>query len=100
MENSLETRCRSHRVRNTVLAVSIPAMSVVGFADASFAGFTPLPKPVTVPLDPTGGQMDIVQGGVQTWVLTYGIPVLFGLTLLGVLIRLGLKWFRKAAKAV
>lgn len=95
--NTIEKRCSRHLLRNTAIAVSVPVMSTLAVVGTSFAA---APSVVTVPVDPTGGQMDTVQGSVQTWVLTYGIPVLFGLTLLGVLIRLGVKWFRKAAKAV
>jgi hypothetical protein len=92
----MNTSTRTHRISQTVTALTIAMVTLTGFAGAAFAA----PAVVTVPLDPTGGAMDTAQSAIQTWVTTIGIPVLFGLLLLGVLIRLGTKWFRKAAKAV
>lgn len=40
------------------------------------------------------------EASVQTWVITYGVPTVVTLTVLGVLIRLGLKWLRRAGKSV
>lgn len=56
--------------------------------------------PPTLPADPTGGAMGDMQTEVQDWVLTYGAPVLFGLIILGILIRIGTKWTKRAGKAV
>ena len=54
----------------------------------------------TIPADPTDGAMSDIETSVQTWVITYGVPVLFTLLLLDVLIKLGLKWARRGARAI
>jgi len=54
----------------------------------------------TVPADPTDGQLQVVQDGVITFVVDYGAPALFALTLLGILVRLALKWMKRAGRAV
>jgi hypothetical protein len=54
----------------------------------------------SIPADPTGGYMGTAQTYVQSWVLTVGVPVLFGLTLLGIGLRLARRWMRKAGGAV
>jgi len=56
--------------------------------------------PATLPTDPLGGAMATSEASVQTWVITYGVPTVVTLTVLGVLIRLGLKWLRRAGKSV
>lgn len=75
-----------------MLAVMLSALTL----GTSGAGATP----PTLPADPTGGAMGDVQSNVQTWVLTYGAPVLFALIALGILIRLGTKWAKRAGKSV
>lgn len=75
----------------TALLALLLGVSLPGYAAAA---------PPTIPADPTGGALADVQTGVQTWVLTYGVPVLFGLILLGILIRLGMRWARKAGSKV
>lgn len=82
-------------MRNRILLLSV-MLSTLGtlVAPTAFAA------PRTIPADPTGGQMAIVQDKTQTWVLTYGVPVLFGLLILGILIRLGVKWARRAGSKI
>lgn len=83
------------RVANRGTLMVAIVMSVLTFG-VSGAGATP----PTLPADPTGGAMGDVQTNVQTWVLTYGAPVLFALIALGILIRLGTKWAKRAGKSV
>jgi len=54
----------------------------------------------TVPADPTAGALTDVQNSVITWVVDYGVPTLFALIILGILIRLGIKWAKKAGRSV
>lgn len=99
MKNSIELRpsSGSHRFALTLSAVCAAIGTALIGGGAAFASAVQV---VTVPADPTGGQMDTMQTGVQGWVLTYGVPVLFGLTLLGILIRTGTKWVKRAARSV
>lgn len=73
---------------SVVLATTLGALTIPGFAFA------------TLPADPTGGAMASAETSIQTWVLTYGVPVLFTLTLLGILIRVGIKWVRRAGSKI
>jgi hypothetical protein len=50
----------------------------------------------TLPADPTGGAMLEAETSIQSWVLDYGVPVVVTLTVLGILIRLGMKWLLRA----
>jgi hypothetical protein len=77
------------------LIVTMVGVSILGFSGASFADFTR-----TLPADPTGGAMATAETSIQTWVLTYGVPVLVTLTVLGILIRLALKWIKRAGSRV
>jgi len=79
--------------KKLLATVIVPVSSVVlpGIASAA---------PATIPADPTGGYMADSQDFVQTWVLTYGVPVLFGLTLLGIGIKLARRWMKRAGGAV
>lgn len=92
--NEVNTKTRPRLGVKVLAAISMVVVSTMGLAGGAFA------QAVTVPADPSGGQMATMQSSVQSWVITYGAPVLFGLVLLGVLIRLGVKWARKAASAV
>lgn len=56
--------------------------------------------PPTLPADPLAGGMGDAQGAAQTWVITYGVPVVVALVILGGLIRLGLKWLRRGLRAI
>lgn len=76
------------RVAYGSVVMAVCGLLVPGFASAS----TP---PVTVPADPTGGQLSGSQGFLQTYVLTYAVPVLFGLALLGIGVRVGLRYMRR-----
>lgn len=80
-------------MKTKILAMFAAVAGVLGFASPTFAA-------VTIPADPTGGAMGDVQSGVQTWTLTYGLPALFGLILLGILIRLGIRWTKRAGRSV
>jgi len=98
MENTdvkLRNRGASVRIGQTFGVLSIVVAGVLGFAGGAFAA----PRDITVPADPTGGAMDSSQSYIQTWVIDHAVPVLFGLLLLGVAIRLAVKYFRRAAKA-
>lgn len=56
--------------------------------------------PATLPADPTGGALADLQGSVQTWTVTYGVPVVFGLLALGIMIRVAIKYARRAGSKV
>jgi len=82
-------RCRRHAAKAAAFGAVV---SLVAPAAAH--------ADVTVPADPTGGALGDTQSSVQTWVVTYGVPVVFGLMLLGILIRLAVKWAKKAGRMV
>lgn len=87
----MNDKIRKASVRAYVVALSAAAAVLVpgvAFAD------------VTVPADPLDGAMGDTQASIQTWVVTYAVPVLVGLTVLGLLIRLGLKMLRRAGGRV
>lgn len=84
----------SLRARATAFVVA--AVTAVTVPSVAFASV----PPVEVPADPTGGQLAASQDWIQTFVLTYGVPVLFGLTLLGIGIKIGRRWMRKAGGSV
>ena len=75
------------------------AAVVVG-ASLALAGGVPVFADVTVPADPLAGAMGNAQGSIQTWVTSYGVPVLVGLTLFGILLRLGVKWLKRVGRSV
>jgi hypothetical protein len=77
-----------------IAAVISAVAMVLGFAGPAFAATT------AVPADPSAGAMDTVQNGVIDWVTTYGAPVLFALILLGILVRLAVRWVKKAGRSV
>ena len=87
-------------MKNTLLKYATAPAVIVGSVLVPAAAFASSPAVITVPADPTAGQMDTMQTSVQSWVLTYGVPVLFGLILLGILIRLATKWVKRAARSV
>lgn len=87
-KNRVRTFCRKASVATTVGAGALLAAPAVSHAQ------------VTIPADPTGGYMEDAQASVQTWALTVGVPALFGLTLVGILIRMGRRWMRKAGSSV
>lgn len=72
--------------------VAVMVGTVLGGGSYAFAS--------TVPADPTDGALVDVQNRVITWVVTYGVPTLFALIILGILIRLGVKWAKKAGRSV
>ena len=54
----------------------------------------------TLPADPSGGAYSSAWGTFQTWAISIGVPALFGLTVLGVGIRMLLKWTKRAGRAI
>lgn len=79
------------RLLAVVLSVAVGGFALGGSASAA---------PPTIPADPTGGAMADVQTNVQTWVLTYGVPALFALIIVGILIRLAVRWTKRAGRSV
>lgn len=90
-------RIRNANLRAALLVTAV-ATVVAGFVGGGFASAQS--SPPTLPADPTGGALDDAGTTVQTWVLTYAVPVIFALTLLGIMVRLGRKWLRRAGGAV
>lgn len=82
----LRSRTRS-RVASVLAVVSA---SVIGFVSPAAAA-TP---------DPTGGAASGFLTSITAWVTTYGVPLVFGLLLLGVIIMVAIKYARKGARAV
>lgn len=82
----------SARARVASVLVSA-AMLVVGTVSSAQA----VP---TLPADPTGGAGDTFITGLQTWVLTYGVPLIFGLLLLGTIIRVAVKYVKRGARSI
>ncbi len=68
------------------VAVAVPVMTLsvggVTFAD-------------TIPANPMGTSSQDARDDTVTWVMTYGVPVLAGATVFGILIRAGFKWLRR-----
>lgn len=89
------------KIKNVVarfrLLLAVVTASLFGLA---LVGGQASAAPPTLPADPTGGAMGDVQTSVQTWVLTYGAPVLFGLVALGILISVGRRWAKRAGSSV
>ncbi len=50
--------------------------------------------------DPTGGALDTGVADISGFVTTYGAPAIFGLAAVGIGIRVGLKYFKRAAGSV
>lgn len=65
---------------------------------ASFIGFV-APASAATP-DPTGGAASGFLGDITDWVTAYGVPLVFGLLLLGVIIAVAIKYARKGARSV
>lgn len=81
-----------NKVKKGIVGV-VMALTTLGVgAGVSFAD--------TIPADPTGGAMTDVQDNTVTWILTYGVPVVFAMILVGVLIKLGIRWAKKAGRMV
>lgn len=93
--NKIKTFLSSTAGKLAVIATAV--FSTLGFGVNAFAA---APRDISIPADPTGGAYDDMSGKLVTWVTTYGVPTLFGLALLGILIRLGYRWMKRAAKAV
>lgn len=68
---------------------------LIGVASASAFAQT-----YTVPADPTAGGAQALLSGVGTWIVTYGAPMIVGLVLLGLLVRVFIKMARKAGGVV
>lgn len=81
--------------RLSALRLSILLATVIG-AVAVPSGFAF----ATLPADPTAGALADIETNVQSWVITYGVPVVFTLLTLGILIRLGMKWAKRAGSKV
>lgn len=81
-------------MNKTLAFLSVMTATLLVMGPAAFAA------PQTIPADPTGGAMGDVVGGVSEWVVDYGAPALFLLILLGILIRLGVRWMKRAGRSV
>lgn len=93
--NELDTNSKLASRRISALRLSVALVTCLG-AIAVPSGFAF----ATLPADPTAGAMADIETSVQTWVITYGIPVVFTLLTLGILVRLGMKWARRAGSKV
>lgn len=85
----------SHR-----LAVGLAALTAALGLGLVFGGGAASAAPPTLPADPSGGAVDDTWNAVQSFVLGKGAAVLFGLTGLGILLRLALKYTKRGARAV
>lgn len=90
------------KINRGKMAVTILAGALMGVLIGGGAAFAapPTTTGVTIPDDPTGGYMGAAQTKIQTWALTIGVPVLLGLTLVGVLIKMGRRWLKRAGGSV
>lgn len=52
------------------------------------------------PPDPTGGAGTDFITGLTTWVTTYGVPIVFGLLLLAITIRVAVKYAKRGASSL
>lgn len=77
------------RVRVAVVMATVAAFVIGGVAPAN--AVTP---------DPTGGAASGFLSDITDWVTDYGVPLVFGLLLLGVIIAVAIKYARKGARAV
>lgn len=84
-----------NRIRTALRVFGATVALFLGFGVASAAA-----APPTLPADPLAGGMGDAQGAAQTWVITYGVPVVVALVILGGLIRLGIKWLRRGLRSV
>lgn len=84
---------RRLRLRIAAVLASV-AFFVVGSAVSASAA------PMTPPADPTGGAASDFLDSLTGWVTTYGVPLVFGLLLLGVSIAVGIKYAKRGAKSV
>jgi hypothetical protein len=50
--------------------------------------------------DPTGGAGSDLVDSTKSWVLNYGLPILLGLLFLGIVIRLLIRFVRRASRSV
>lgn len=96
----MKNQIKNQLVRFRLMLGMIGAILGVSVAALSFGTGGASAAPPTLPADPTAGAMGDLQGSVQTWVMTYGAPTLFALIFLGILIRLGVKWTKRAGKSV
>lgn len=81
------------KIRKAVIGSGVALMTVAGPTLAHAA-------PPTLPEDPSGGQVDAAWGTLQGWALTIGAPVLFGLTVVGLGVRMLVKWLKRAGRSV
>jgi hypothetical protein len=93
---------QGHRL-TTRFASAVAALTVmIGLGLAFGAGAASAAPSVdpTLPLDPSGGSIDTTWAAIQTFVLGKGAALLFGLTGLGILIRVAWKYLRRGSHAV
>jgi hypothetical protein len=50
--------------------------------------------------DPTGGAGATFISDLTAWVTTYGVPIAFGLLLLGIVIRVAIKYAKRGAASL
>lgn len=86
------------RINDLPVALRAAIASVMVFLGLGVASAAAAPP--TLPADPLAGGMGDAQGAAQTWVITYGVPVVVALVILGGLIRLGLKWLKRGLRAI
>ena len=53
----------------------------------------------TLPADPTGGAMGNLQSNITSWITAYGVPAVVGLLAVGLIVRLLIRYARRAAEA-
>lgn len=81
---------RVMRLRAVATVLAFVGAPVV-FAGSAFA---------SPPPDPTGGAGTDFITGLTTWVTTYGVPIVFGLLLLAITIRVAVKYAKRGASSL
>lgn len=79
-----------NKTRKAAVAMGVTIVSLLTMGTAAFA---------TSPLDGVTSQVTSSQDTFTTFVVGTGVPVLFSLLILGVGIRLGVKYLRRAARS-
>lgn len=103
MDNKNENTPGKGRGLSARIASVFAALSVMLGLGVAFAGPASAAVPSvdpTLPADPSGGAVGSTWTAIQGWVLGSGAAMLFGLTGLGILIRLALKYMKRGARAV
>ena len=95
MDTITQKKCTRKNIARRAATVST-AIAAVTFLPIASATFAVNP---TLPVDPSGGAYGDAWGTFQTWALA-AIPALFGLTVLGLGIRMLLKWTKRAGRAL